>query len=90
LCDGLGIEAFVAQRSHPLVNLREAHFVCKHKIVKSGVLATREIVELHLTFADEQGASVTIELDTSYCVGTDNPAGVQIVEDSHLKGWQKK
>jgi penicillin V acylase-like amidase (Ntn superfamily) len=48
-----------------LVNLREAHFVCKHKVVQSGALATTEIVELHLTLADEQGASVTIELDTS-------------------------
>lgn len=40
---------------------REAHFVCEH-VVKSGALASAEIVELNPTLSDGQGASETIEL----------------------------
>eukprot|EP00804_Cyclotella_cryptica_P025633 CCRYP_002853-RA/>CCRYP_002853-RA protein AED:0.10 eAED:0.10 QI:861/1/1/1/1/0.85/7/742/174 len=40
---------------------REAHFVCEH-VVKSGALASAEIVELNATLSDGQGASETIEL----------------------------
>jgi arginase len=40
---------------------REAHFVAEH-VVKSGNLASAEIVEVNATLSDGQGASVTVEL----------------------------
>lgn len=40
---------------------REAHFVAEH-VVKSGALASAEIVEVNATLADGQGASDTVEL----------------------------
>lgn len=40
---------------------REAHFVAEH-VVKSGALASAEIVEVNATLSDGQGASATIEL----------------------------
>ena len=40
---------------------REAHFVCEH-VVKSGALASAEIVELNPTLSDGQGANETLEL----------------------------
>ena len=40
---------------------REAHFVAEH-VVKSGALASAEIVEVNATLSDGQGASETVEL----------------------------
>eukprot|EP00580_Thalassiosira_gravida_P010000 CAMPEP_0201628938 /NCGR_PEP_ID=MMETSP0493-20130528/3761_1 /ASSEMBLY_ACC=CAM_ASM_000838 /TAXON_ID=420259 /ORGANISM="Thalassiosira gravida, Strain GMp14c1" /LENGTH=400 /DNA_ID=CAMNT_0048099829 /DNA_START=172 /DNA_END=1374 /DNA_ORIENTATION=+ len=40
---------------------REAHFVAEH-VVRSGALASAEIVEVNATLADGQGASETVEL----------------------------
>jgi len=40
---------------------REAHFVAEY-VVKSGALASAEIVEVNTTLADGQGASETVEL----------------------------
>ena len=40
---------------------REAHFVAEH-VVKSGALASAEIVEVNAMLADGQGASDTVEL----------------------------